>query len=118
MAPQVVQNVVTYTVVLTAANDDYALLPGMTVLAKIVTRRLPASVTVPLAALRFHPRDEAEDKSSGKSTGRSDHVALWVMRPDGPPQRISVVRGDDNGKDVVIKSDELRPDDRIVVGQN
>src|SRR5690606_16390260 len=38
MAPQVLQNVVTYTVVLTVDNDDYALLPGMTVLAKIVTQ--------------------------------------------------------------------------------
>ena len=115
MAPQVVQNVVTYTVVLTAANDDYALLPGMTVLAKIVTRRLPASVTVPLAALRFHPRDEARGKPAMRG---GDQASLWVLQPDGPPRRISVVRGDDNGRDVVIKSDELRPDDRIVVGQN
>ena len=35
--PQIVQNVVTYTVVLAARNEDYALLPGMTVLARIDT---------------------------------------------------------------------------------
>lgn len=114
MAPQVVQNVVTYTVVLTASNDDYALLPGMTVLAKIVIDRLPQSVTVPLAALRFHPRDMA----SAKSDGRGNQASLWVLRPDSPPRRIPVVRGDDNGRDVVVKSDELRPGDRIVIGQN
>ena len=34
-APQLVQNVVTYTVVLAARNDDYSLLPGMTVVARI-----------------------------------------------------------------------------------
>ena len=37
-APQVVQNVVTYTVVLAARNDDYSLLPGMTVVARIETQ--------------------------------------------------------------------------------
>lgn len=36
--PQIVQNVVTYTVVLAARNEDYALLPGMTVLARIDTQ--------------------------------------------------------------------------------
>lgn len=36
--PQIVQNVVTYTVVLATRNEDYALLPGMTVLARIDTR--------------------------------------------------------------------------------
>ena len=34
-APQVVQNVVTYTVVLATRNGDYALLPGMTVVVRI-----------------------------------------------------------------------------------
>jgi HlyD family secretion protein len=41
--PQIVQNVVTYTVVLEARNEDYALLPGMTVLARIDT--LPSALT-------------------------------------------------------------------------
>ena len=42
-APQVVQNVVTYTVVLAARNDDYSLLPGMTVVARIETQPVAAS---------------------------------------------------------------------------
>lgn len=42
-APQVVQNVVTYTVILAARNDDYSLLPGMTVVARIETRPVAAS---------------------------------------------------------------------------
>ena len=42
-APQLVQNVVTYTVVLSARNDDYSLLPGMTVVARIETRPTEAS---------------------------------------------------------------------------
>lgn len=41
-APMVVQNVVTYTVVLTAANDDYSLLPGMTVVVRIDAKPSPS----------------------------------------------------------------------------
>jgi HlyD family secretion protein len=111
MAPQVLQNVVTYTVVLTTENPDYVLLPGMTVLAKIVTERTPASMTVPLAALRFRPQGEAT-ATSGKD-GRQ--ASLWVLRSGHQPKRISVVRGDDNGTSVAIKSDELQSEDRIVV---
>lgn len=117
MAPQVIQNVVTYTVVLTTSNSDYALLPGMTVLAKIVTERLPAATTVPLAALRFRPKNELA-KGTQESEGGRDSASLWVIRANGLPKRIPVIRGDDNGTDVAVKSDDLRPDDRIVVGQN
>lgn len=112
MAPQVIQNVVTYTVVLTTENPDYALLPGMTVLAKITTERTPASMTVPLAALRFRPQGEAAPK------WKSDRQAsLWVLRSDRQPERITVVRGDDNGTNVAVRSDNLRAQDRVVIGE-
>jgi HlyD family secretion protein len=114
MAPQVIQNVVTYTVVLKTENPDYALLPGMTVLAKITTERTPRSKTVPLAALRFRPQGEAAAKPN-----RNDHQAsLWVLRRGRQPERISVVRGDDDGTNVAVSSDELRAEDRIVIGEN
>ena len=56
MAPQVLSNVVTYTVVLKTANPDGILLTGMTVMANIVTQRTPAAMTVPMSALRYRPR--------------------------------------------------------------
>jgi HlyD family secretion protein len=113
LAPQVVQNVVTYTVVLTTENSDYALLPGMTVLTKIVTGRTPASMTVPLAALRFRPQGEAA------MSGKIDHQAsLWVLRPGRQPKRIVVIKGDDDGTSVAIKSDGIQREDRIVIGEN
>ena len=54
-APVLVQNVVTYVVVLTAPNEDLALLPGMTAVTRIETARAVASLSVPLAALRLPP---------------------------------------------------------------
>jgi HlyD family secretion protein len=115
MAPQVLQNVVTYTVVLTTENPDYVLLPGMTVLAKIVTKRTPESMTVPLAALRF--RQPGGFVGAVGKDGRQ--ASVWVLRPGHrEPRRVSVLRGDDNGSSVAIKSNELHAEDRIVVGEN
>src|SRR3954471_1734420 len=55
-APQVQQNVVTYTVVLAAANPDDLLLPGMTAVVKITINKTGPVLKVPLAALRFAPK--------------------------------------------------------------
>ena len=55
-APSVVQNVVTYKVIITADNNDLALLPGMTASVQIVLGSKNDVVKVPNAALRFAPR--------------------------------------------------------------
>ena len=50
-----VQNVVTYTVVVSAENPDLVLFPGMTANIRIVTDRRENVLKVPNAALRFVP---------------------------------------------------------------
>ena len=55
-APNIVQNVVTYKVIITADNNDLALLPGMTASVQIVLGSTSEVVKVPNAALRFAPR--------------------------------------------------------------
>ena len=55
-APTVVQNVVTYTVIITADNNDLSLLPGMTASVQIVLGSKSDVLKVPNAALRFAPR--------------------------------------------------------------
>lgn len=54
-APHTQENVVTYTVVASAGNDNLALLPGMTANAEIVTSVTPDALQVPSAALRYKP---------------------------------------------------------------
>jgi HlyD family secretion protein len=54
-SPQNVQNVVSYTVVISAANPDLALLPGMTANVRIVVDSRASALKVPNAALRFRP---------------------------------------------------------------
>jgi len=55
-APNIVQNVVTYKVIITADNNDLALLPGMTASVQMVLGSKSDVVKVPNAALRFAPR--------------------------------------------------------------
>jgi HlyD family secretion protein len=54
-APQNVQNVVSYTVVISAANPDLALLPGMTANVRVAVESRASALKVPNAALRFRP---------------------------------------------------------------
>ncbi|MCB9068202.1 MAG: efflux RND transporter periplasmic adaptor subunit [Calditrichae bacterium] len=59
LKPAVVSNVVTYTVVIDAPNDDNLLLPGMTATVDFVVEQKNDVLLVPNAALRFQP-SEAE----------------------------------------------------------
>ena len=52
-----INNVVTYAVIIEAANDDRVLLPGMTADARIESAMLDRALRVPNDALRFKPRD-------------------------------------------------------------
>ena len=74
-APNIVQNVVTYKVIITADNDDLALLPGMTASVQIVLGSKSDVLKVPNAALRFAPRGTVRE------TPRADS-----QPPAAPPQ--------------------------------
>jgi HlyD family secretion protein len=56
--PTTTQNVVTYTVVVQAANPDLKLLPGMTASLSFQIEHRTAAIKVPNAALRFFPKAE------------------------------------------------------------
>jgi len=63
-AATVVSNVVTYTVVISAANPDLTLLPGMTANVRIVTAHKDKVLKAPNAALRFRPAGTADEKKA------------------------------------------------------
>src|SRR6266481_6045690 len=59
-APQVLQNVVTYNVVISARNPELKLLPGMTANVRLVVAQKDGVLKVPNAALRFRlPGDDS-----------------------------------------------------------
>ncbi|HET7671476.1 MAG TPA: efflux RND transporter periplasmic adaptor subunit [Burkholderiales bacterium] len=61
-SPQNVQNVVSYTVVISASNPDLALLPGMTANVRIVVDSRANVLKVPNAALRWRPAGASDGK--------------------------------------------------------
>ena len=78
-APVNIQNVVTYTVLITADNPDLKLLPGMTANARIVVEKKEQALKILNTALRF--RMPPSDKSaSANKTGKdqtTEKLAWW-----------------------------------------
>ena len=74
-AAETVQNVVTYTVVVSAANDDLSLLPGMTATARIVLDERRDALRVPNAALRYAPAGFVEGAGARPPVAGREPVA-------------------------------------------
>ncbi|MGH7359808.1 MAG: efflux RND transporter periplasmic adaptor subunit, partial [Candidatus Rokuibacteriota bacterium] len=70
-AAQVVQNVVTYTTVITVPNPDRTLLPGMTANVRVQVDRREDVLRVPNAALRFRPPADGVDAPAVTPRGRA-----------------------------------------------
>lgn len=77
-APQTVQNVVTYDVVISARNPDGKLLPGMTANVRLIVDQKDGVLKVPNAALRYRPPGEAAEAAPAAGAGPSGG-------PGGPP---------------------------------
>jgi len=74
----VVQNVVNYTVIVTATNNENLLLPGMTATVNFEVKSVKNVLTVPNAALRFQPPADALEGMG--ATGR-DTAARRARTP-------------------------------------
>ncbi|MGL4395200.1 MAG: efflux RND transporter periplasmic adaptor subunit, partial [Hyphomicrobium sp.] len=67
LAATELQNVVTYTVIIEATNDDRKLFPGMTANVQIEVARNETALRVPNDALRFKPRNDVASSPSDRS---------------------------------------------------
>jgi HlyD family secretion protein len=67
-----VQNVVTYTAIVSANNDRGELLPGMTANVRITTDSREAVLKVPNSALRFRPPGEAPPELKAAASANGD----------------------------------------------
>ena len=108
-APEVKQNVVTYTVVLSADNVDEELMPGMTALVNIVVDKETSVLRAPLAALRYAPGGMSKDGAASQG--------LWILGRDGRPRQIEVALGNEDSRHVEIKGTGLKPGERVITGE-
>ncbi len=87
-APQIVQNVVTYDVVVNVDNSDLALKPGMTASLSLITAQREQVLTVPLAALRFRPKPAGKDGAKDETARRPTAQAVAKGSKEEDPRQV------------------------------
>lgn len=123
---QVVSNVVSYTVIIDAANPELILLPGMTANVRIVTAQQDSVLKIANAALRFRPPGDGKSVPAarqpgsggmGKGGGRPGGAGkLWILGADGKPTAIEVKTGINDGKDTELLDSDLPEGREVIIG--
>ncbi len=80
-ASETINNVVTYTAVLSLDNSDLLLRPGMTATADITVKQVDDAILVPNAALRFTPPATAASSTTSSSRSGSGLLRFLLPRP-------------------------------------
>jgi HlyD family secretion protein len=131
--PETVQDVVTYTTVLSVDNSDLALRPGMTATADITVKQTTNVVLVPNLALRFtppatedaqqtspslisrlFPRPPIASKPRDLANGKSKQQRVWVLR-DGQPFAVAVSTGATDGVMTEITGGDITIGNQVVI---
>jgi HlyD family secretion protein len=100
-------NVVTYTVVVEAANPEGLLLPGMTATADFVVDGVENALLVPDAALQY----------AARTAPGSNKAAVVVLDGDGRTRRIAVTAGLSDGVRTAVDAPELGDGASLVTGE-
>ena len=139
LSPEIVQNVVTYDVIIQAANPDLLLKPGMTANVTVLIDQREDILRVPTAALRFRPAMSQEELPSEEGGARppatgspstsagsfkqdappaekKNQAMLWTLNPEGQPESIPVQTGISDGSSIEIVSGDLKEGDMVIVG--
>ncbi|OGC83231.1 MAG: hypothetical protein A2W07_09545 [candidate division Zixibacteria bacterium RBG_16_43_9] len=140
LSPQVVQNVVSYDVIIEVSNPNLLLKPGMTANVTVLVDEREGILKVPSGALRFRPSTEGKqsfsemkggaqmpqaphspDSSSTRtnSTGfrKTGKSLLWILSPQGKPEPVPVQIGISDGAFTQIISDNFKEGDKVIIGQ-
>lgn len=131
-APETVDGVVTYKAILSAANEDLALRPGMTATARIVVEEYNQALTIANEALRFTPprQQEAESFSitrmfmprfpraqRGKREASADGTRSVYVLNNNAPVETKIKTGATDGKLTVVVDGELKADAPVIISQ-
>ena len=107
-APIIVQNVVTYDVVIKVENPELKLKPGMTANVSIITSIKKNILKIPNAALRFvFPEKE-------KITIEKKGIGIWILIK-GEPKRFPIVTGISDGNYTELVSGALKEGQEVII---
>lgn len=109
--PTTISNVVNYTVVVRAGNNQGLLLPGMTATVDFVIERAEDALLAPNAALRFVPTAGEKPATLPAGQGR-----LYILDPQKKLQMLKVKTGVSDGSKVVVSGAGVEEGMKVVSG--
>ncbi|WMT75913.1 efflux RND transporter periplasmic adaptor subunit [Bradyrhizobium sp. Ash2021] len=118
-APEVVQNVVTYTTVVSAPNPDLLLLPGMTAQLRIVVSNTGEILKIPSQALRFRPNGAgpaSAHQSANQAASSKASATVWLVGEDGRPDPVVVRLGASDDSSAALLEGALNEGQQVIVG--
>ena len=129
-SPQIVQNVVTYDVVIGVENADLVLKPGMTASLSVITAQREDVIKIPQAALRFRLSKEkkngrtAEEGANGlrsRTSGKKDDSLhegpqVWKQNPSQELTLVPLQIGVSNDMFAELITGNLKEGDVVVTG--
>ncbi len=141
LAPNVVQNVVTYNVVLDVDNVDELLKPGMTAQVRLVVANRPDVLRIPTTALRFRLSEEEQEAERKRNKDvkpgavaappppapvKDDDIAfrnasdttrmfkIYKLDAMNHPHPVDIRAGLSNFRYTEVVSGDIKPGDRVV----
>jgi HlyD family secretion protein len=111
MAPEIVQNVVTYTAIISAPNPDLLLFPGMTALLRVVVSDTGEILKIPNQALRFRPHG-----TDSPMTAQDAAATVWIVGQAGRPAPVAVSLGRSDENSSELLKGPLTEGEKLIVG--
>ncbi|MEL7249326.1 MAG: efflux RND transporter periplasmic adaptor subunit [Bacteroidota bacterium] len=120
LQPKVISNVVIYTVIISAQNENQRLMPGMTANLDVVTEQVEDAVLVPIAALNFQPSNVGDFNWQGQLTSNTNSYdrsgVVWQLdQGELKPLRVGILLN--NGRWVAIDSPTVKSGIELVIGE-
>lgn len=118
-SPDIVQNVVTYTAIISAPNPDLLLLPGMTAQLRITVSDTEDILKIPSQALRFRPKNAGPAPGPpGGSQGISPNASatVWLVGERGQPHPVAVTTGASDDTGAALLEGALSEGQQVIIG--
>ena len=134
--PSIVQNVVTYPVIIDVDNPELLLKPGMTANVTVLIDQRENVLKVRSAALKFMPSMDKQVKMPTR-TRENSHAAsassnpdsggqfrkwasspkVWILGKEGRPKPVLVQTGLSDGSVTEVISDSLKEGEEVIISQ-
>ncbi|MGC1455648.1 MAG: efflux RND transporter periplasmic adaptor subunit [Nitrospirota bacterium] len=113
-APIIVQNVVTYDVVIQVNNRDLKLMPGMTANVSVIIMTRHDVLRITNAALRFRFSEKPVGAGTGAGSSGKKGPSVWILE-NGNPKRANITPGISDGTYTEVASGDLKEGQNIIV---